>query len=134
ELLGQSVTLDPKAGLERIHEIAPDSSLSWQIEAECPLFHQVPLPERFQNLFRVEVQIYRTGFAAQQLVLGPGSPTARLTMQRTLREIVDEEGPALATFTYRVRNVYYDRMGEWSEERIAEGSTLFIFPNPLEDD
>src|SRR5690606_19690396 len=38
ELLGQSLIQDPKSVLERIHEVAPESSLTWQIEAECPLF------------------------------------------------------------------------------------------------
>ena len=50
-------------------------------------------------------------------------------MQRSLKEILGEEAAGLPTFSYRVQNIYTDREGAWSDAKLAEGNSLFVFPN-----
>jgi hypothetical protein len=134
ELIQQELTISPEDALNRIHEIAPSGSLSWKIAVEAPLFTRSPLPPQFQNLFSLEIQIQREGFAAQQVVLRPGQSEGQVTMQRTLRELLREDALGIGEFSYRVRNIYFDHQGKWSERKEAEGSSLFVFPNPVDGD
>ncbi len=120
--------------LERIHELAPSGTLTWRLNVECPVFQRSPLPAEFGDLFRVEVQLSRQGFAAQQVILGKDQATGNVTMQRTLQDLMSTEGGDNLAFRYRVRNVYFARAGSWSEEQAGEGSNLFVFPNPVASD
>jgi hypothetical protein len=92
------------------------------------------VPAKYANLFRVEVQISRAGFAPQQIVLNRAQPTGHVTMQRTLREIADKDTSNLTTFKYIKRNIYFDHEGQWSTEIEGQGLSLAVFPNPLEND
>ncbi|MBI4279761.1 MAG: hypothetical protein HY660_15025 [Armatimonadetes bacterium] len=134
ELTGQELARQAKETLDRIHEVAPAGALAWKLSVECPVFLRDPVPPQFQNLYRVEVQITRAGFTPQQVVLGKGQATGQVTMQRTLREIVGEDAANVASFNHRVRNVYFDHQGRWGEEKRGEGTSLFVFPNPVEND
>lgn len=129
ELIQLRFNKTPREVLDRIHEIAPGGSLTWSITAECPLFLQETLPDKYQNLYRIEVQITRQGYAAKQLILGKENPAVEVKMERRLGDIIARDGYELNTFSYKTRNVYYDHMGEWSQEKAGEGSNLFIFPN-----
>lgn len=132
ELIGQELLAPADQTLTRIYEVLPQNTLPWTITVECPVFLQDPVPTKFQNLYRVEVKITRQGYAAQQVVLRKGQATGRVTMERTLRDLLSAEGAA--TFSYRVRNIYFDHEGRWSDERVGEGSSIVVFPNPLEND
>ena len=55
-------------------------------------------------------------------------------MQRTLREIIGADAEGLEEFTYRVRNIYNDHEGSWSQPRTGTGSSIAVFPNPPEND
>lgn len=134
ELLGQDLTETPTEVLDRVHAVAATATLTWSIAVECPLFLAPSLPEAYAMLYKVEVQISRSGYAAQQVVLGRNAASGTVTMRRGLREVLAEDAGAIGTFTYQVRNVYYDRQGAWSEPKEGEGSNLFIFPNPIEQD
>ena len=134
ELFGQDLTETPTEVLERVHSVAASATLTWVITVECPLFLAPTVPEKYAMLYKVEVQISRPGYAAQQVVLGRETPRGSVTMQRTLRDVLAADAGSIGTFTYRVRNVYFDRQGSWSEPREGEGSNLFVFPNPVEND
>lgn len=132
-LTRMKLTQTPAQSLERIHELAPSGALSWKLAVECPLFLRLPVPEQYANLFRIEVQIIRTGFTTQQVVLGRDKASVEVTMQRTLKDLFTE-GSGQFTFQYRVRNVYFDHLGSWSAEKPGEGSNHFVFPNSLAND
>jgi hypothetical protein len=134
ELIGGGFSQTPQEVLDKIHEIAPSGTLDWKINVECPVFLREPLPEQYNNLYRVEVQISRPGYTVQQIVLGKGQANGQVNMERRLKEILGESGGEIATFTYRVRNIYYDHQGAWSEAKNGEGSNIFIFPNPVDND
>jgi hypothetical protein len=134
ELIGQDLAQTPEQVLERVHEVAPSGTLDWKIEAECPPFLENPVQTKYANLYRIEVQVSRAGFAPQQIVLRRDQPTGHITMQRTLREIADKDTSNLATFKYIKRNIYFDHEGQWSAEREEQGFSLAVFPNPLEND
>lgn len=120
--------------LERIHEVAPTGALSWRVNVECPTFQRSPLPPELTDLFRLEVQISRPGFATQKVVLGPDTPAQSVNMQRSLKELMSKRGEDGLAFSYRVRNVYFARQGGWSDEQLADGENLFVFPNPPDTD
>lgn len=132
-LTRMGLTQTPAEILERIHELAPSGTLSWKLTVECPLFMRLPLPDTYANLFCIEVQIIRPGFATQQVVLSRNQPSAEVTMQRTLKDLLAVDGGQF-TYQYRVRNVYFDHIGSWSAEKSGEGSNHFVFPNPLAND
>jgi hypothetical protein len=134
ELIGQDLAQTPEQVLERVHEVAPSGTLDWKIEAECPPFLQNPVPTKYDNLYRIEVQVSRAGFAPQQIVLRRDQPKGNITMQRTLREIADKDTSNLTTFKYIKRNIYFDHEGKWSTEIEGQGLSLAVFPNPLEND
>lgn len=134
ELFGQDLSETPAEVLERVHNVAASAALTWVITVECPLFLAPTMPERYAMLYKVEVLIERPGYAAQQVVLGRDAPHGRITMQRTLRDVLAADSAGIGAFTYRVRNVYFDHQGAWSDPRDAEGSNLFVFPNSPEDD
>lgn len=134
ELLHHELVQAPEQTLERVHELAPQSTLDWKISVECPPFLQDPVPAQYQNLFKVEVQILREGFANQQIVLGRDAGTRQISMQRSLRDLLRADALGIQSFRYRVRNIYFDHEGAWGAERTAEGSNLFVFPNPTEND
>ena|GEM_PF-1695471 len=134
ELFGQDLSETPVQVLERVHAVAASSTLTWVVTVECPVFLAAPVPDRYANLYKVEVQISGPGYAAQQVVLGRDAARGSITMQRTLRDLLSAEAGSIGSFTYRVRNIYFDRQGAWSEPREAEGSSLFVFPNPVEHD
>jgi hypothetical protein len=120
--------------LERIHEIAPSGTLSWKLVVKCPLFARMPLPQQFSNLFSVEVQVIRPGFSTEQVILTSDQPGKQITMQRALKDFLSVQSAGQYSFKYRVRNVYFDHTGKWSEETPGEGSNLFVFPNPVDGD
>jgi hypothetical protein len=120
--------------LERIHEVAPSGTLTWRLSIDCPVFERTPIPEQFSNLFRMEVQISRPGFATQQVIVGHDQPVSSITMQRTLKDLMSTTDGGQFTFRYRVRNVYFDHIGKWGEEQQGEGSNLFVFPNEVTND
>ncbi|MEO1351024.1 MAG: hypothetical protein AAFW84_19820, partial [Cyanobacteria bacterium J06635_15] len=128
-LLDSQLTTNPAGVLDRIHEIAPSGSLAWKIKVECPLFKAATLPENLASLYRLVVKIQREGYAPQQVTLGKENAEDEVTMQRSLKEILGKDAAALPAFTYRVKNIYVDREGVWSEAKSAEGNSLFIFPN-----
>lgn len=128
------LTQTPAQILDRVHEVAPSGTLSWKLNVECPVFQQSPVPAPFSSVFRVEVQIIRPGFATEQIVLGAQKASAQVTMQRTLKDLLAAQSGGQFTFKYRVRNVYFDHVGKWSEEKDGEGSNHFVFPNPVAGD
>lgn len=134
ELTGHELTAPASQVLEHIHEVAPSGSVSWKLQVECPLLTRTPLPDAYQTLYRVEVQIQSAGFADQQVVLSPAAAQAQLSMNQTLRDIVGNAGGSVNHFKYRVRNIYLDHQGAWSELKDGEGSNLFVFPNPTAND
>lgn len=134
ELIDQRLTRPAQEVLDRIHEVAPSGTLSWVIEVECPPLLQNPLPARFENLFRVEVELSRPGFKTQQVVLRRGQAVGKVTMQRSLREILSPDAGGVEQFEYRVRNIYNDREGTWGAPRTGAGSSIAVFPNPPETD
>ncbi len=134
EILGQDLTETPTEVLDRVHAVAATATLTWAINVECPLFLAPSMPEAYAMLYKVEVQISRPGYAPQQVVLGRNAATGTVTMRRGLSDILGEEAGAIGRFTYQVRNVYFDRQGAWSEPKEGEGSNLFIFPNPVDQD
>lgn len=134
ELTGHRLLAPASQVLEHIHEVAPSGSISWKLQVECPLLTRTPLPDNFQTLYRVEVQIQSAGFADQQLVLSPTAAQANLNMNQTLRDIVGSAGGSINRFKYRVRNIYVDHQGKWSELKDGEGSDLFVFPNATAND
>jgi len=134
ELLGHGLAAEPTHVLERIHEVAPTGSIPTQLHVECPLLTRTPLPAEFSNLYRVEVQVRRDARAEQSVVLSPAAPQATVTVNQTLRDVVADAGGHIQAFTYRVRNIYLDHQGQWSEPKAAEGTNLFVFPNsPVND-
>ncbi|WP_019011595.1 hypothetical protein [Deinococcus aquatilis] len=134
ELTGHELVAPASQVLEHIHEVAPSGSVSWKVQVECPLLTRTPLPDTYQTLYRVEVQIQSAGFADQQVVLSPAQAQAQLSMNQTLRDIVGNAGGSVNHFKYRVRNIYLDHQGQWSELKDGEGSNLFVFPNPVLND
>ncbi len=131
-LTGQGLTKDPAQLLNYIHEISPSTPLLWKIKVECPLFLAPQISDDYASLYRVMVEIDRPGYSAEQVLLGRDKADGEVTMQRSLRDLIGEDLEAVNSFTYRVRNIYYDHEGGWSEERSAEGENLFVFPNPIE--
>jgi hypothetical protein len=134
ELTGHELMAPSRQILEHIHEVAPSGSVSWKVQVECPLLTRTPLPDTFQTLYRVEVQIQSAGFGDQQVVLSPAQAQAQLSMNQTLRDILGTAGGSINRFSYRVRNIYVDHQGQWSELKEGEGSNLFVFPNPAAND
>lgn len=134
ELYGQDLTETPTDVLERVHSVAASATLTWEITVECPLFLAPTLPDKYAMLYKVEVQITRPGYAPHQVVLGRDQVRASITMQRTLKDVLAADASGIGSFTYRVRNIYFDRQGSWSDSRQGEGSNLFVFPNPVEND
>ncbi|MCC6588932.1 MAG: hypothetical protein IT168_19705 [Bryobacterales bacterium] len=133
-LTKMGLTQTPAQILDRIHEVAPSGTLSWKLTVDCPVFQQNPVPAPFSTVFRVEVQIFRPGFATEQVVLGAQKASAQITMQRTLKDLLATQSGGQFTFKYRVRNVYFDHVGKWSEDKDGEGSNHFVFPNPVAGD
>ncbi|MFZ2489732.1 MAG: hypothetical protein WAZ19_16620 [Anaerolineae bacterium] len=133
ELLDLQPTVDNEALLNRVHELAPAGSLTQDIVIESPIFRLPQLPDAFAGkLFRLVVELTRPGFAAQQLTLSADKPETVVKMQRTLQDLIKEDAQALLSFTMRVKNVYFTQEGAWSAPQPGEGSSLFIFPNPVE--
>ena len=130
EVLGQELMQPATQVLDGIHEVVSPGELSWKIHAECPLF-QRELPEQFQNLYRLEVQILRPGFVPQQVILSKEQPQVQVNLQRTLQDIFKDDANSVPAFSYRVRNIYFTHEGQWSGEKPATGS-IFVFPNPAE--
>lgn len=122
-----------EAILNRVHEVAPDNSLDWNIQVGCPLFAQPTLPPAYQGkLFSLVVEIRQAGFMPRQVVLTPSKAGDMIKMQRTLQEILREDAQGLATFEHRVKNIYFTQEGQWSDWKSAEGTNLFVYPNPSE--
>jgi len=134
ELAGMELVDSSAACLEKIYELAPPGSLSWAVEAECPVFLQTELPATFKNLYKVEVLISRAGFAPQQLMLSKAAPTGTVPLERTLADILSVNAMKLCTFSYQVRNVYYDHSGGWGPLTTSTGPTLIVFPNSTDGD
>ncbi|MBZ9749906.1 hypothetical protein K7W42_03405 [Deinococcus sp. HMF7604] len=134
ELTGHELVTPAAQVLEHIHEVAPSGSISWRLQVECPLLTRTPLPDAYQTLYRVEVQIHSAGFADQQVILSPSAAQATVSMNQTLRDIVGSAGGDINRFGYRVRNIYFDHQGQWSEPKDGEGSNLFVFPNATTND
>lgn len=134
ELTHQALVKPAAEVLNRVHEVAPSGELSWEIKVECPLFQREPISPQFENVFRVEAQIERTGFAPQKVALGRGEATGKVMMQRTLRDLIGSGAVDASTFSYQIRNIYFDHAGQWSEKKQGEGVNLFVFPNPTLND
>lgn len=118
ELTGHELVMPAAQVLEHIHEVAPSGQVSWKLQVECPLLTRTPLPDAYQTLYRVEVQIQSPGFADQQVVLSPAAAQAQLSMNQTLRDIVGGAGGSVNRFQYRVRNIYVDHQGGWSDFKV----------------
>lgn len=129
---GQGLTKDPDQLLNHIHDTSPSTPLLRKVKVECPLFLAPHISDDFASLYRVMVEIDRPGYSVEQILLGRDKVDGEVTMQRSLRDLIGEDPEVATSFTYRVRNIYYDHEGVWSEDRSAEGENLFVFPNPIE--
>jgi hypothetical protein len=134
EMAGLNLTQSPSQVLDHIHEVFPSCSLTQKLNVESPFFQQASLPDKFANLSHLKVNVYRPGFAVEQVVLSKDKVSDQVTLQRNLKEILGEQAGALATFKYKVQNVYYDHEGQWSADKDAEGTNIFVYPNPPESD
>jgi len=135
ELADPRLMQPPEETLDRVHRVLPRGSVRWVIEAECPVFMADSVPDGFADLHAVEVQIVRDGHSPLQMALGRGDEArAQVSLDVTLPDLLGEEAERLHQFSYRVRNIYLDRIGAWSEARETAGSRLFVVPNPVEED
>jgi LysM domain len=134
ELLDHVPVADPREVLKHVHELAPSAAYLWRIEVSCPVFAQQPVPAKWADLFRVEVEVWTEGFDKQEVVLHRDAPKAEVTMRRRLADIMRDDLQGLSKFRFRKRNIYVDRIGAWSGEGTEEGTHLFVFPNdPTKD-
>jgi nucleoid-associated protein YgaU len=134
ELFDHVPATDPRAVLEHVHELAPAAAYVWRIQVSCPVLEQPPVPAKWADLSRVEVEIWTEGFDKQEAVLSRDAPASQITMRRRLADVMRDDLQGLSAFRYRKRNVYVDRIGAWSPEDTEEGSHLFAFPNDATTD
>jgi LysM repeat protein len=120
---------DPRTVLQHVHELAPNAAYVWRIEVSCPVFEQQPIPAKWAELSRVEVEVWTEGFDKQEVVLSRDSSKSQITMRRRLADVMRDDLQGLSRFRHRKRNVYLDRIGAWSPEDTEEGTHLFAFPN-----
>ncbi len=128
QFLDIHLDLDPAAALTRIHEVAPSGSIEWKLEIECRPLAVTPPPVKFASVIAIDVRITRQDGGHDVVHLDRDKPTAEISMQKTLTEMLAGEG-AIGSYTYAVRNLYDDHPGKWAEPIAEEGSTLSVYPN-----
>ena len=114
--------------LDRIYEVAPTGTVSWQLDLDCPPLASSPGPVKFASVVAIDVRVTRPDGRSETAHLVRGRASAGLTMKRTLAELA-ATGGSIDTFTYTVRNLYEDHAGTWGEAQQGEGTASTVYPN-----
>ncbi len=128
QLTDVRLELTPQAALNRIYEVAPTGTVSWQLDLDCPPLASSPGPAKFSPVVAIDVRVTRPDGRTETAHLTRGNAAVSLTMKRTLAELAASQG-SIDTFTYTVRNLYEDHPGKWGEAQQGEGTAYTVYPN-----
>lgn len=134
ELLDKSMTEDAAAILLRTNRLAATGELTWDLTVSCPVFAAPAPPPRWAELAAIEVEVSAPGFDTTIVVLRGDSASRTITMRKPLAELVSGGASGIRGVSYRVRNNYLDRQGQWTQPQQQSGEELIVYPNPAAGD
>jgi hypothetical protein len=130
ELLDKRLDAAPAAVLHRVHELAPAGASSRDLTITSPVFATGTLPGRWADLFSIEVELTTQGGQVLSGNLSLSTPSRTLHVPASLGDLVAGVGGGIPTVSFRVRNNYTDRQGEWSAPQSQSGDEIVVYPAP----
>jgi hypothetical protein len=91
------------------------------------------MPDKWNTLSAVEVEVAAPGFTTTTVVLRKETPSKKITMTKPLVDLITGGASGIQTATFRVRNDYTDRQGQWTAPQQQSGNELIAYPSSSAD-
>jgi hypothetical protein len=133
DLLDKEMVDDAAAILLKANQLAGSGELTWDLTVSCPPFAAPTMPDKWNTLSAVEVEVAAPGFTTTTVVLRKETPSKKISMTKPLVDLITGGASGIQTATFRVRNDYTDRQGQWTAPQQQSGNELIAYPSSSAD-